>query len=74
MLLMKWLGAKVCDMEQLVQMKGHEVVILPLTHCVLNPVEMAWSQAKGHIKVTTKGIKQIAKFLFYNIYFKTYTS
>ena len=29
---------------------GHEVVRLPVAHCELNPIEMAWSQVKGHVK------------------------
>ena len=29
---------------------GHEVVRLPVAHCTLNPIEMAWSRVKGHIK------------------------
>ena len=29
---------------------GHEVVHLPVAHCTLNPIEMAWSRVKGHIK------------------------
>ena len=29
---------------------GHEVVRLLVAHCELNPTEMAWSQAKGHVK------------------------
>jgi len=31
-------------------MIGHEVVQLPVAHCELNPIEMAWSQVKGHVK------------------------
>ena len=30
---------------------GHEVVHLPTYHCELNPIEMAWAQVKGYIKV-----------------------
>ena len=30
---------------------GHEVVRLPLYHCELNPIEMAWAQVKGYIRV-----------------------
>ena len=29
---------------------GHEVVRLPVAHCELNPIEMAWRQQNGHIK------------------------
>ena len=29
---------------------GHEVVRLPVAHCELNPIEMAWSQMKHYIK------------------------
>ena len=33
---------------------GHEVVRLPVAHCELNPIEMAWSQVKGHVKDNNK--------------------
>ncbi|XP_065889075.1 uncharacterized protein [Dysidea avara] len=32
----------------------HEVVRLPVAHCELNPIEMAWSQVKGHVKRNNK--------------------
>ena len=32
---------------------GHEVVRLPVAHCTLNPIELAWGQVKGHIKANT---------------------
>uniref|UniRef100_A0A1X7V968 Tc1-like transposase DDE domain-containing protein n=1 Tax=Amphimedon queenslandica TaxID=400682 RepID=A0A1X7V968_AMPQE len=32
---------------------GHEVVHLPVAHCMLNPIELAWGQVKGHIKANT---------------------
>ena len=32
---------------------GHEVVQLPVAHCTLNPIELAWAQVKGHIKANT---------------------
>ncbi len=37
-------------MDQLAKFTGHEVVRLPVSHCELNPIEMAWSQMKGYIK------------------------
>ena len=33
---------------------GHEVVQLPVSHCTLNPIELAWVQVKGHIKGNTR--------------------
>ena len=33
---------------------GHEVVRLPVAHCTLNPIEMAWAQVKGHIKTNNR--------------------
>ena len=33
---------------------GHEVVRLPVSHCTLNPIELAWAQVKGHIKANAK--------------------
>ena len=32
---------------------GQEVVRLPVAHCTLNPIELAWAQVKGHIKANT---------------------
>ena len=29
---------------------GHEVVRLPVAHCELNPIEMAWKQLKDYVK------------------------
>ena len=29
---------------------GHEVVRLPVAHCELNPIEMAWARVKGYVK------------------------
>ena len=29
------------------------VVRLPVAHCTLNPIELAWAQVKGHIKTNT---------------------
>ena len=33
---------------------GHEVVRLPVAHCTLNPIELAWAQVKGHIKANNR--------------------
>ena len=33
---------------------GHEVVRLPVSHCTLNPIELAWAQVKDHIKANAK--------------------
>ena len=30
------------------------MVRLPVAHCTLNPIELAWAQVKGHIKSNTK--------------------
>ena len=32
---------------------GHEVVRLPVAHCTLNHIELAWAQVKDHIKANT---------------------
>ena len=34
-------------------MAGHEVLHLPVVHCTLNPIELAWAQVKGHVKANT---------------------
>ena len=30
------------------------MVRLPVAHCTLNPIELAWAQVKGHIKANTR--------------------
>ena len=37
--------------DEMAHASGHEVVRLPVAHCTLNPIELAWAQVKGHIKV-----------------------
>ena len=36
--------------DEMAKASGHEVVRLPPYHCELNPIELCWSQVKGHIK------------------------
>ena len=36
--------------DEMAKASGHEVVRLPPYHCELNPIELAWSQVKRHIK------------------------
>ena len=36
--------------DELAKAYGHEVIRLPPYHCELNPIELCWSQVKGHIK------------------------
>ena len=37
-------------MDDMAKQTGHEVVRLPVAHCELNPIEMAWSQMKHFIQ------------------------
>ena len=37
--------------DEIAKAAGHEVVHLPPYHCELNPIEMAWAQVKGYIRV-----------------------
>ena len=37
--------------DEIAKAAGHEVVRLPPYHCELNPIEMAWAQLKGYIRV-----------------------
>ena len=30
--------------------KGHEVIRLPVAHCELNPIELAWAHVKEHVR------------------------
>ena len=34
----------------MVEKGGYSVLRLPLYHCTLNPIEMAWSQLKYHVR------------------------
>ena len=36
--------------DKMAHASGHEVVRLPVAHCTLNPIELAWAQVKDHIK------------------------
>ena len=36
--------------DEMAQTAGHEVVCLPVAHCTLNLIELAWAQVKGHVK------------------------
>ena len=36
--------------DETAKQSGHEVVRLPVAHCELNPIEMAWSQVKHFIR------------------------
>lgn len=35
--------------EVLAEKYGHEILRLPPYHCELNPIELIWSQVKGHV-------------------------
>ena len=37
--------------DEIAKAAGHEVVRLPPYHCELSPIEMAWAQVKGYIRV-----------------------
>ena len=43
--------------DKMARAAGHEVVRLPVAHCTLNPIELAWSQVKGHIKANNRLFK-----------------
>ena len=42
---------------------GHEVFCLPMAHCTLNPIELAWAQVKDHIKAnnTQFNLKEVER-------------
>ena len=50
-----------CIVQILQIIIGHEVVRLPVAHCELNPIEMAWSQVKGHVKDNNKKYSDLEK-------------
>ena len=37
--------------DEIAKAAGHEVVRLPPYHCELSPIEIAWAQVKGYIRV-----------------------
>ena len=39
--------------DEMAHEAGPEAVHLPVAHCTLNPIELAWAQVKGHIKANT---------------------
>ena len=34
--------------------RGHEVIRLPVAHCELNPIELAWAHVKEHVRTKNK--------------------
>ena len=49
--------------DEMARKAGHEV---PVAHCTLNPIELAWAQVKGHVKRNTSKfnldeVKQLAQ-------------
>ena len=53
-------------------MAGHEVVRLPVAHCELNPIEMAWSQVKGYVKEHNKTYVTEVVFVKWCLYVNTF--
>jgi transposase len=43
---------------------GHEVVRLPVAHCELNPIELAWAQVKHYVK--ENNTKYITYIIWYD--------
>ena len=48
---------------KMAQASGNEVVRLPVVHCTLNPIELAWAQVKDHIKAnnTLFNLKEVER-------------
>ncbi len=42
------------EIDYLAEQSGHTVLRLPPYHCELNPIEMVWSQVKGHVARNNK--------------------
>ena len=53
----------ICD--QVVELRGHQVVRLPLYHSDLNPIELVWAQLKENVGRlnTVCGLKEVKKLL-----------
>lgn len=43
--------------DEIVQQQHKVVLRLPPYHCELNPIELAWSVAKNHVKLNNKSFK-----------------
>ncbi|XP_074659592.1 uncharacterized protein LOC141912265 [Tubulanus polymorphus] len=56
---------KLYKSEQLILDSGHELLILPVKHCELNPIEMVWHQIKAYAKKknTTNKLKDVEKLI-----------
>ena len=40
----------VCHTDRIAHQYGHKVVRLPISHCELNPIKMAWATVKDFIR------------------------
>ena len=52
--------------DSLVEKAGYSVLRLPLYHCILNPIEMAWNQLKYHVRdlnVYTSNLSKIVDLI-----------
>ena len=45
--------------DEMAKTAGCEVVRLPVAHCTLNPIELAWAQVKGHIKSNARAFNLV---------------
>ena len=48
---------------------GHEVLRLPVAHCELNPIELAWAQVKEHVRIHNQKftLKEVEKLVYEGI-------
>ena len=48
---------------------GHEVLRLPVAHCELNPIELAWAQVKEHVRLHNQKftLKEVEKLVYEGI-------
>lgn len=55
--------------DELVKANNHTVLRLPPYHCELNPIELAWSSVKNHVRMnnTTYKLPDVKKFLIEGI-------
>ena len=49
--MVEWLQKRnILETRNINEMASHDIIHLSVTHYTLNPIEMAWVQAKGYIK------------------------
>lgn len=49
--------------DEAIQEHGHLVLHLPVAHCGLNPIELAWASVKGYVSKHKKDYKEVGRLV-----------